>query len=145
MYTYSCSERCPYAVAQMYELVKDIEAYPSFVPWCENLIIRSHTGCTIVADMFVGMKSIRSNFTSKVVYNDDAFIINVSYIDGPFKHLSNVWKFIETPDGCTIDFYIEFEFKNRLLDLAFKPVFSTVSRRMVAVFLQRAKEVYTVS
>jgi len=70
--------------------------------------------------------------------------VTVDYLDGPFKHLHNVWTFTDraTRGDCLIDFYIEFEFRNRILQMAIKPVFNEAVYRMVRAFEKRAMAVY---
>jgi coenzyme Q-binding protein COQ10 len=77
--------------------VADVEKYPQFLPLCEALTVRSRKerdGRTIlVADMTVGYKAIRETFTSQVLLKPDENVIDVKYLDGPFKYLTNIWRF----------------------------------------------------
>ncbi|MEL6968207.1 MAG: SRPBCC family protein, partial [Pseudomonadota bacterium] len=81
----------------MFDLVADIERYPEFVPLCQSLTLRSRrekAGRTVlVADMTVGYKAIRETLTCQVVLNESALTISASYLDGPFKYLTNDWRF----------------------------------------------------
>ncbi|TAN06141.1 MAG: type II toxin-antitoxin system RatA family toxin, partial [Rhizobiaceae bacterium] len=83
---------------RMFTLVADIEKYPQFLPMCEALSVRSRKekdGITVlVADMSVGYKAIRETFTSQVVLKPDEKIIDVRYLDGPFRYLQNRWNFL---------------------------------------------------
>ncbi len=94
------------------------------------------------ADLTIGYKMIREKFGSKVTLSNKNHI-HVEYISGPMKYLSNHWKFIAEDDGtCTIDFYVEFEFKNRVLQNIMGAFFNEIVRRMVGAFERRAKELY---
>ncbi len=73
----------------------------------------------------------------------DHLTITVEYAEGPFKYLTNRWKFIQHPDGCMIDFYVDFEFKSRLLQTVIENLFSEAVRRMVRAFEARADQLYT--
>jgi len=107
----------------MFALIADIGRYPEFLPMCEALTIRGRrekgSRTLLVADMTVGYKMIRESFTSQVFLHHEDLLIDVKYIDGPFKHLENRWRF-EDIDGqlaCEVDFYIDYEFKNKMLSL----------------------------
>ena len=106
---------------QMFDLVADVERYPEFLPLCEALSVRSsreRDGKTLlVADMTVGYKAIRETFASQVLLKPDDLIIEVKYIDGPFRYLDNKWSFRPRDDGgCDVVFFnIDYEFRNRIL------------------------------
>src|SRR4051812_35886870 len=95
------SREVKHDAAQMYALVCDVEAYPEFVPLCTALRVRKRTplnpGEVIVADMEIGYKAIREKFTSKGTCNPVERSILVQYVDGPFKHLVNKWRFADWP------------------------------------------------
>ena len=97
----------------------------------------------MVADLIIGFKGLRENFTSNVMLNREAMTIDVSYQDGPFKYLKNNWKFEKLDAGqCSLDFYVEFEIKSRILQKMIEMLFSEAVRRMVTAFEQRAAQVY---
>ena len=93
------------------------------------------------ADVIVGFKMLRETFTSKVTLNR-VENIEVEYQKGPFKHLENNWKFVSVEGGCEIEFFINFEFRSRLLRNIMVPLFGEAVRRMVSAFEARAKAVY---
>ena len=95
----------------------------------------------VYADLIIGFKMVRETFTSKVTLNRPGRI-DVEYQKGPFKHLKNHWEFKSHPEGCTIDFYIDFEFRSRLLRTLIEPLFHEAVRRMVAAFETRAKAIH---
>lgn len=132
----------PYAPAQLFDLVADIERYPEFLPWCVAARIRKREGEVIHADLVIGFKMIRERFTSRVVL-DRPGRIDVSYAEGPFKYLRNYWKFEPASDGGTIiDFYVDFEFRSRMLQAVIGALFHEAVRRMVTAFEARAKALY---
>ncbi|GAB4518075.1 MAG: type II toxin-antitoxin system RatA family toxin [Parvularculaceae bacterium] len=147
MTTHSEKKIVPYSPEQMFALVADIRKYPEFIPWCVGMRVRSDDVADgagrLVADMAVRFKVFREKFTSQVDLDAAAKRIHVQYLDGPFRYLNNVWSFIENPDGsCTIDFYIDFEFKNPLLQMAMSSMFDKAVDKMVAAFVTRAYAVY---
>lgn len=99
-------------------------------------------GNIIEADLIIGYKMIREKFKSRVLL-DRPNEIRVDYLDGPLKSLSNQWRFIRNGDGsCTIDFFVDFEFKNPMLQGLVSMFFDKVVSRMVAAFEKRADDLY---
>ncbi|MGB1361485.1 MAG: type II toxin-antitoxin system RatA family toxin [Alphaproteobacteria bacterium] len=143
MYNYSDIKQMDFSAEQMYQLVKDIEKYPEFLPWCDGLRIKSQNDTEVVADMVVGFKSISEKFTSRVNFDEADKKIIVRYEDGPFKSLENNWRFEENDNGCLVHFDISFEFKSKLLDMVMSPVFEKIVGKMVSAFEQRAKDLYS--
>lgn len=134
---------------QMFALVADIERYPEFLPMCEALTVRSRRerdGVTLlVADMTVGYKAIRETFTSQVVLKPAESVIDVKYVDGPFKYLSNRWAFVPGEGGSEIHFFIDYEFKSRILGALMGAMFDRAFRMFAEAFEQRADAVYGVA
>jgi coenzyme Q-binding protein COQ10 len=141
MPTWSEKRRLPYTPEQLYELVVDVERYPEFLPWCLAAKIRKRQGEMIHADLVIGFKMFRERFTSKITLSPPDRI-DVAYADGPFRYLDNHWIFVPTPDGTEIDFFVDFEFKNRVLQKVIEVLFNEAVRRMVAAFEARAKALY---
>lgn len=129
----------PQTPEQLYQLVTDVEDYPNFLPWCIALRVTSRDDNVIRADMVVGFKMLREKFTSKITLTPKKRI-DVEYLDGPFRYLENRWLFVEKEGGCEIDFFIDFEFRSRLLRTVMEPLFHEAVRRMVRAFEKRAAE-----
>lgn len=132
----------PYTPEQLYTLVAEVEHYPEFLPWCVAARIRERKEDLITADLVIGFRMIRERFTSKVALDPDGRKIHVTYAEGPFKYLNNHWRFEDHPDGCVIDFYVDFEFKSKLLQKMIEALFHEAVRRMVAAFETRADDLY---
>ena len=132
----------PYTPKQLYDLVAGIEHYPEFLPWCMAARIRKREERLVVADLVIGFKVFRERFTSRVELDPEHNRINVTYAEGPFKYLNNHWVFADHPGGCEIDFFVDFEFRSRLLQKAIEVLFSEAVRRMVGAFEARAKALY---
>jgi len=136
----------PYTWEQLYGLVAEVEKYPEFLPWCLAARIRKREGNTFWADLVIGFKMIRERFTSQVKLSPDERRIDVEYTDGPFKYLNNHWIFTPMAENrCEIDFYVDFEFKNRMLQGLMTVLFDEAVRRMVNAFEARAKALYGAS
>ena len=131
----------PHTPDQMYDLVMDIEDYPNFLPWCVALRVTCRDENVVWADMVVGFKMLREKFTSKVTVTPKERI-DVEYLDGPFRYLENRWLFHEKDGGCEVDFFIDFEFRSRLLRKVMEPLFHEAVRRMVRAFETRAAQKY---
>ncbi|MBT6415940.1 type II toxin-antitoxin system RatA family toxin [Candidatus Puniceispirillum sp.] len=132
----------PHTPEQLYALVLDVQKYPQFLPWCLAARVKSQNESELTADLIIGFNMFRETFTSFVEFDSNKFEINVRYAEGPFKHLTNNWRFLLHEDGCEIDFYVEFEFNSRLLQSVIETLFTEAVRRMVRAFETRADELY---
>ena len=141
MPTHAERKRLPYSPEQMFDLVADVGKYPEFLPWCAGAKIRSRTETELVADLTIGFGPFRESFTSRVQL-DRPRTATVKYEDGPFRYLNNQWTFKPDPAGCEVNFFVDFEFRSRLLQSAIGLVFNEAVRRMVNGFLKRARDVY---
>ena len=144
---FEATRRVAHTPQEMFALVADIEAYPQFLPLCESLTVRSRKerdGRTIlVADMSIGYKAIRETFTTQVLLNPAEHAIDVKYIDGPFKYLSNIWRFDPAEKGCEVHFFIDYEFKSRILGAVMGTMFDRAFRMFSEAFEKRADVVYS--
>jgi len=133
----------PYSQRQMFDLVADVERYKEFLPWCVGSRINKRRGeGEFYADLIVGYKMIRERFSSRVILEEPGHIY-IEYLRGPLKHLKNHWRFSELGDGsCLIDFSVEFEFQNSMLQGLAKMFFHEVISRMVGAFEERARDIY---
>ncbi|MDP9809221.1 coenzyme Q-binding protein COQ10 [Rhizobium tibeticum] len=131
----------------MFDLVADVEHYPQFLPLCEALSIRSRKErdgkVLLIADMTVGYKAIRETFTTQVLLNRAERLIEVKYIDGPFRYLDNRWRFEETATGCNVHFFIDYEFKSRILGAVMGSMFDRAFRMFSEAFETRATKIYS--
>ena len=142
MQTHAEKKHLPHTQEQMFQLVSDIENYSEFLPWCISTRIRSREGNELLADMVIGYKVFREGFTSRVILTEPERI-DVTYSRGPFKYLNNHWIFLPEADGtCTVDFYVEFEFRSNLMQKMIGLIFNEAVKKMVHSFEERAYVVY---
>jgi len=141
--------RVRHSAQEMFDLVADVEHYPEFVPLCRSLRVRRRTEDeqgveVLVAEMEVGYRAIHEKFTSRVTLDRPRLKILVEYIDGPFSRLENVWNFRDgAPGGCsTVEFFIAYEFRSRLLGALMGSMFDAAFRKFSAAFEARADAVY---
>jgi coenzyme Q-binding protein COQ10 len=145
---FSSKRRVPHNAGDMFDLVADVEKYPQFVPLCRSLRVRSRTAKgqvpeILVADMTVAYKLIRETFTSRVTLDRPGLTILVEYLDGPFSRMENRWTFRALNErSCEVEFFIEYEFRSRVLAMLMGAMFDAAFRRFAAAFEKRADEVY---
>ena len=146
MTTHTEKRIMPYTAKQMYDLVADVETYPDFLPWCAATRIRKVTKDShktiIEADLIIAFKVFRERFGSRVTLKAEKFSIDVEYLDGPFKYLNNHWIFRDVDGGCEADFFVDFEFKSRVLQALIGVVFNEAMQRIVKAFEMRADDLY---
>ncbi|MDZ4381510.1 MAG: type II toxin-antitoxin system RatA family toxin [Parvibaculum sp.] len=137
----------PYAAEDMFALVAAVERYPDFLPWCSGARIRRREtiGGTevLLADLIVSYKVFREQFTSRVTLDPQAGLVDVGYVQGPFRYLHNKWQFEPLPEGgCRIHFFIDFEFRSATLQKMIGAVFARAFEKMMQAFIDRAGELY---
>ena len=135
-----------YTAEQMYNLVADVAAYPEFLPWCAAARVKSviPEGTTHVmsADLVISFKVFRERFGSRVVLHSKDLFIDTEYLDGPFKYLKSSWKFKDLPEGCAVTFFVDFEFKNMILQSIIGLVFNEAMQKIIQAFEARADTLY---
>lgn len=147
MTTHSETKRLPYTAHQMYDLVADVASYPKFLPWNSAARIRSRKplapdGEVLEADLVISFKVFRERFTSRVLLWPAEQKIDSEYLDGPFRHMRSTWKFRDIAGGCEVDFHVDFEFRNPILQGIIGVVFTDAMQRVVRAFERRAAELY---
>jgi len=147
MPTHSEKRVLPYTADQIYELVADVLRYPEFLPWTAAARIRSRKDLPdgrveLMADLVISFKVFRERFTSRAILDEANRRIDTSYLDGPFKHMNSFWQINEHPDGCAVEFYVDFEFRNAVLQKLIGVVFNQAMERVVQAFDARAAELY---
>ncbi|WP_050526327.1 type II toxin-antitoxin system RatA family toxin [Pseudorhodobacter aquimaris] len=143
---HSETKRLRYSADQMYALVADVGSYPKFLPWNSAARIRSRRpidgGEVLEADLVISFKVFRERFGSRVTLWHEARKIDTEYLDGPFRYLKSTWAFRDVEGGCEIDFMVDFEFKNAILQSIIGVVFNEAMHRIVRAFERRAEELY---
>ena len=127
-------------------MVLDIEKYPEFVPWClEGKIHEKNESDDIIeikGDLKVGKRFLNETYTSLVLYYKEKDKILVTNIDGPLKHLQNEWKFKEINNQTQLEFDIDFELKNNLLNMIMKNSFNLGLNKIADAFEKRAIKLF---
>ena len=131
---------------KLISMVLDIEKYPEFVPWClgskiHNKIDKGET-IEIKADLTIGKSFFRDTYKSLVIYNKSEDTIRVTNIDGPLKHLENNWFFRQDGDLSEVEFHVDFELKNKILNILMTKSFDLGLKRIGDAFEKRAIELF---
>jgi coenzyme Q-binding protein COQ10 len=132
---------CP--ASHMFDVVMDIEAYPSFLPWVAEARILTRSEHDLSAELVADFKGLRQPFKTvdRFVPNK---LVEVRLLEGPFRFLESVWSFEERgPDACRVRFSIEFEFKSMVLGMVASPIFGHACKTMAHVFEERAMQLYS--
>lgn len=135
-----------YTPRQMFDLVADVARYPEFLPWCTAARVRRREGPGVELDeLAIGFGPFHEKFVSRVVLTEDdpsTLRIETTGIEGPFRHLASHWAFQPHPDGTTIEFRLEFEFRSLILQKTVQLLFAEAVKRMVSAFEARARQLY---
>ena len=147
MHIYEVKHPVAHSADDMYALVANVETYPQFLPLVEalNVTRREQEGGkdVLIATMQVGYKLIRESFTTKVTLDPQNREIFVEYLDGPFSHLENRWRFLPRGGGGSdIDFYIAYSFRSRMFERVVGGLFERAVTKYTDAFEARADAVY---
>ena len=136
----SCSKE------NLIKMVLDIEKYPEFVPWCLDGKIYSKNDkgdkLEITADLTIGKSFFKETYKSFVIYNKVKDSIHVTNMSGPLKHLKNEWFFKQIGDSSEIDFHVDFELKNKILNIFMNKSFDLGLKKIADAFEKRAIQLF---
>lgn len=136
----SRSALVPYSAAQMYALVKDVEAYPSFLPWCNDAEVHVRQPDLIEASLEFHRGGISKRFRTRNALQENV-ALGIELVGGPFRHLSGGWLFHQLGDaGSKVSLDLEFEFDSRTMDIIFGRFFEETCNSLVDSFTQRAAQ-----
>ena len=133
----------PYSDAQMFALVRDVERYPQFLPWCPSTQVQAGgADGDIDARVDIAYLGVRSHFTTHNVHVHPSRI-ELHLVDGPFRRLQGNWTFRALgPQACKVSLELEYGFGAGLLGRAIAPVFERVANSLVDAFAARAQDLY---
>ena len=142
----SITKEIPCSKENLIKMVLDIEKYPEFVPWCLNGKIhrKNDTGdkIEITADLTIGKSFFNETYKSFVIYEKLSDTIHVTNIEGPLKHLENKWFFKRKENNSEVDFHVDFELKNKILNLLMGRYFDIGLKKIANAFEKRAIELF---
>ncbi len=125
---------------KMFRLVKDIENYPKYLPWCTKSEITRHNDNEVIGAVYLEYLMVKMHFVTRNVYYPYSKI-EMYFVDGPFKELNGSWVFTPLGEfGCKIDFNLEYKFSNSFFEKIIGPVFSYISKNIVDCFIKEANK-----
>ena len=142
----SIKKKIPCSKKNLIEMVLDIEKYPEFVPWCldgkiHDKIDKGDT-IEIKADLTIGKSFFIDTYKSFVIYNKSEDSIHVTNINGPLKHLENEWFFRQDGDSSEVEFQVDFELKNKILNILMIKSFDLGLKKIADAFEKRAIQLF---
>ena len=127
-------------------LVLSIEDYPKFIPYCLNAKIYQdkfeNNNQLIIADLTIGKGPFKDTYKSNVKYKIGEDIILVKNMDGPLKYLDNKWKFKTIGNSTEVTFDVDFELKNKFLNIIMTKSFKYGLDKIADAFQKRAEELF---
>ena len=136
----SCSKE------DLINMVLDIEKYPEFVPWCldSKVYEKKDKGDTveIIADLTIGKSFFKETYKSFVIYSKSADTIYVTNMEGPLKYLENKWFFKDLGEASQVEFQVDFELKNKMLNLFMNKSFDLGLIKIADAFQKRANDLF---
>ena len=130
-----------YSAQQLFELVADVEKYPEFLPWCRAARILDRKENEFTAELIIAFSHFSENYVSRVLLTPYSSI-EVKLVRGPFEHLTNSWKFTKKDGKTEIDFWLDFKFRKKILEMLIGSLFAKATAKMVSAFQERADRLY---
>ena len=146
MPTASIKKVIPCSKENLIKMVLDIEKYPEFVPWCLDgkIYSKNNKGDTIeiIADLTIGKSFFNETYKSFIIYNKSLDSIHVTNMEGPLKHLENKWFFKQNGENSEVEFNVDFELKNKILNLLMIKSFDIGLKKIADAFEKRAIDLF---
>ena len=142
----SIKKEIPCSKENLIKMVLDIEKYPEFVPWCLNgkIYNKNDKGnkIEITADLTIGKSFFNETYKSFIIYEKSSDSILVTNIKGPLKHLENKSYFKQKGNNSEVNFHVDFELKNKILNLLMVKSFDIGLKKIADAFEKRAIELF---
>jgi len=146
MPTASIKKDIPCSKENLIKMVLDIEKYPEFVPWCldSKIYVKDDKGdkIEITADLTIGKSFFNETYRSLVIYDKLSDSIHVTNMNGPLKHLENKWFFKQKGKNSEVDFHVDFELKNKILNMLIAKYFDIGLKKIADAFEKRAIDLF---
>lgn len=142
MYTVNRTALVPYSAAQMYALVKDIESYAEFLPWCSGSKIHEFLDDGVIASVDISKGAVKQSFMTRNEHIEGREI-RMQLEKGPFSQLSGAWVFRNIgTDGSRVSLDLKFDFSSTLARVTIGPIFNNIADKLVDAFVERSLEIY---
>lgn len=131
-----------YSAREMFVLVDDVEAYPSFLPWCNSAVVHRRSDGMVEATLDLHRGAVSKKFTTRNTLREFESI-DIELLGGPFRHLAGGWKFSDLgSEGSKVALHLDFEFESMLVDMMFGAFFEDTCNSLVDSFTSRAESVF---
>ena len=138
----SRSALVPHSAAQMFALVKDVEAYPAFLPWCDDAEVHIRGEDFLEASLGLQRGKISKRFRTRNHFVTNEWL-GIELVGGPFRHMSGRWTFQQLGElGCKVVLEMEFEFESKATDMIFGRFFENTCNALVDSFTRQAAKIY---
>ena len=141
MPAHSETQTSPYTPQQIFDLVADVEKYPEFLPWCRAARVFDRKEGEFMGELIISFAHMTERYTSRVRFSAPQ-AIDVEMVKGPFTHLVNRWRFTAEEGGTRIDFFLDFEFRSKILEKLIGGMFAKATAKMMGAFKARADALY---
>tara|TARA_B100000945_G_C20165957_1_gene495406 strand:- start:175 stop:612 length:438 start_codon:yes stop_codon:yes gene_type:complete len=129
---------------KLIKFVLNIESYPDFIPFCENSKVYERNEDSeiikIIADLTIGKGPFKDTFKSDVRFYKKKDHLHVKNIDGPLSYMENNWRFVENGNSTEVYFDIDFEIKNKFLNILMTKSFQFGLEKIADAFQKRAEK-----
>ena len=130
---------------KLIDFVLDIEKNPEIIHFFLDSKVHERNDkedeISIIADLTIGKKPFVDTYKSDVRYNKKNDSIQVTNIGGPLKHLENNWKFIQKDKFTEVHFDVDFEIRNKFLDMIMTKSFEFGLNKIADAFQKRAEKI----
>ena len=134
-----------YSAAEMFALVTDVNSYPEFLPWCDEVSVLENEAEGMMVRIGISFAGIKQSFTTRNRHVEGRQV-DLHLVDGPFSQLEGHWAFSPLGEGgqraCKVDLTLHYDFDNATLAALVGPVFGKIAGSMVEAFVKRAAHVY---
>jgi len=142
MTTYTERQRLKYPPAQLFDLIVDVERYPEFMPWIVDSRVRRRDDRTMNTELTVGAGPLRKRFSTIAVL-DRPHRVDITSRDSMFERFQMRWILQGTTEGGTnIEYYVDFKFRSRALQMLMTAAFASQTAATMSVFKRRAQYLY---
>ena len=124
---------------KLYEVIFDIEQYPSFLTWCDSSEILSIEDHLVTASLTINILGFKSTITTlNKLYRPTK--IEMSLQEGPFNSFKGTWFFEEiTLEKTRVSYTMEYQIANPITDLMVQQKLASFIDQFVGEFVKKFK------
>lgn len=127
----------------LFNVVLDVESYPEFLPWCSEVSVILKEPNWIKAKTVISFGGVEHTYVSKISFQPPKCLnpgfVKVTSTEGVFKNLYSLWEFLPSGKSCHVKFYIEYEFKSKMLQFLLNLVYKRAQTKLISAFKQRVE------